>query len=58
MIKKGSWLISNPLPDSSTSCNKDLNGGYGTWDKIGDNLISKLIGRAKKKRLLRSLDCF
>ena len=31
------WLISNPIPNTSTSCNKDLNGGYGTWDKIGNN---------------------
>ena len=57
MIKKGSWLISNPLPDSSTSCNKDLNGGYGTWDKIGDNLISKLIARAKKSNIKLPVLC-
>ena len=57
MIKKGSWLISNPLPDYSTSCNKDLNGGYGTWDKIGDNLISKLIARAKKRNIKLPVLC-
>ncbi len=34
MIKKGSCLITNPLPNSSTSCNKDSNGDYGTWDRI------------------------
>ena len=47
--KKRLWLISNPIPESETSCNKDLNGGYGTWDKIGKNIISKFIARAKKK---------
>ena len=57
MIKKRSWLISNPLPDSSTSCNKDLNGGYGTWDKIGENLISKLIARAKKSNIKLPVLC-
>ena len=49
--KKRTWLISNPIPNSSTSCNKDLNGGYGTWDKIGNNLISQFIARAKKKNI-------
>ena len=57
MIKNRSWLISNPLPDSSTSCNKDLNGGYGTWDRIGDNLISKLIARAKKSNIKLPVLC-
>ena len=51
MIQKRSWLISNPLPVSNTSCNKDLNGGYGTWDRIGDNFISKLIAKAKKSNI-------
>ena len=49
--KKRTWLISNPIPNTSTSCNKDLNGGYGTWDKIGNNLISQFIARAKKKNI-------
>ena len=43
LLKKRTWLISNPIPNSSTSCNKDLNGGYGTWDKIGNNIISRFI---------------
>ena len=51
LLKKRTWLISNPIPNSSTSCNKDLNGGYGTWDKIGNNIISKFISRAKKKNI-------
>ncbi len=51
------WLISNPLPKSSTSCNKDLNGGYGTWDKIGNNFISKIIGRLKKRNIKLPVLC-
>ena len=43
----GSWLIANPLPTLSTSCNKDLNGGYGTCDKIGDSTLAKIIARFK-----------
>ena len=50
MPNKRTWLISNPIPDSPTSCNKDLNGGYGTWDKIGNNPISRIIARLKKSR--------
>ena len=57
MAKRRTWLISNPLPNGSTSCNKDLNGGYGTWDKIGENLISKLIGRAKKNNIKLPVLC-
>ena len=49
--KERTWLISNPIPNTSTSCNKDLNGGYGTWDKIGNNLISNFIARLKKKNI-------
>tara|TARA_S200000501_G_C20599844_1_gene645395 strand:- start:303 stop:491 length:189 start_codon:yes stop_codon:yes gene_type:complete len=49
--KERTWLISNPIPNTSTSCNKDLNGGYGTWDKIGNNLLSKFIARLKKKNI-------
>ena len=51
MIKQRKWLICNPIPNSYSSCNKDLNGGYGTWDKIGDNIISKIIGKAKKNNI-------
>ena len=47
MLKIRSWLITNALPESSSSCNKDLNGGYRTWDKIGNNLISKIIAKSK-----------
>ena len=47
MPKRRSLLITNPLPESASSCNKDLNGGYGTWDKIDDNLISKIISKSK-----------
>ena len=50
-IEKRLWLISNPIPKSETSCNKDLNGGYGTQDKIGKNIISKFIARAKKNNI-------
>ncbi len=50
-FKNRKWLICNPLPNTSTSCNKDLNGGYGTWDKIGNNLISKFIARSKKNNI-------
>ena len=57
MIQKRSWLISNPLPVSNTSCNKDLNGGYGTWDRIGDNFISKLIAKAKKSNIKLPVLC-
>ena len=52
-LKKRKWLISNPLPNTATSCNKDLNGGYGTWDKIGNNLISKFIAKSKKKNNIK-----
>lgn len=44
-----SWLIANPIPDTSHCCNKDLNGGYGTLDKVGNNLYSNFLSRAKKK---------
>ena len=47
----GSWLIANPLPTRSTSCNKDLNGGYGTCDKIGDSILAKLIARFKGRAI-------
>ncbi len=50
-FKNRKWLICNPLPNTSTSCNKDLNGGYGTWDKIGNNLLSKFIARSKKSNI-------
>ena len=50
-LKPRKWLICNPLPNTSTSCNKDLNGGYGTWDKIGKNLVSKFIARLKKNNI-------
>ncbi len=50
-MKKTNWLICNPLPNTLTSCNKDLNGGYGTWDKIGNSLISKFIARSKKNNI-------
>lgn len=50
-LKKRNWLLCNPLPNTSTSCNKDLNGGYGTWDKIGNNLISKFIAKSKKNNI-------
>ena len=45
------WLIANPVPFNSTSCNKDLNGGYGTVDNIGSSIISRLLGRIKKKSI-------
>ena len=55
--KKRLWLISNPIPESETSCNKDLNGGYGTWDKIGNNIFSKFIARAKKDNIKLPVLC-
>ena len=55
--KERTWLISNPIPNTSTSCNKDLNGGYGTWDKIGNNLLSKFIARLKKKNIKIPVIC-
>ena len=45
------WLIANPLPTNSTSSNKDLNGGYGTIDNIGSNVISSILGKVKKKNI-------
>lgn len=57
MTEKRTWLIANPIPDSSTSCNKDLNGGYGTWDKIGNNIISKFISKAKKNNIKLPVLC-
>ena len=55
--QKRTWLISNPIPNTFSSCNKDLNGGYGTWDKIGNNLISKFIARLKKKNIKIPVIC-
>ena len=46
-----SWLIANPIPSKTVSCNKDLNGGYGTCDFIGESFFSRLIGLAKKKSI-------
>ena len=43
------WLIANPIPNKATSCNKDLNGGYGTLDEIGESISSRLLSFAKKK---------
>lgn len=44
-------LLINPLPNVITSVNKDLNGGYGTKDEIGKNLLSKLLGYGKKRNI-------
>ena len=44
-------LLINPIPNLITSVNKDLNGGYGTIDEIGSNLLSKTIGYAKKRNI-------
>ena len=41
-------LLINPIPNKLTSTNKDLNGGYGTSDQIGKNLLSLALGYAKK----------
>tara|TARA_B100000579_G_C22627306_1_gene754837 strand:+ start:27 stop:704 length:678 start_codon:yes stop_codon:yes gene_type:complete len=46
-----SWLIANPIPNDRTSCNKDLNGGYGTCDEIGDSLFAKVLAKIKKKSI-------
>tara|TARA_Y100001968_G_scaffold330638_1_gene383050 strand:+ start:6461 stop:7828 length:1368 start_codon:yes stop_codon:yes gene_type:complete len=48
---KATWLIANPIPHKSTSCNKDLNGGYGTCDEIGDSLSSKILAKIKKRSI-------
>ena len=40
-------LIANPI-QKQRGCNKDLNGGYGTQDDIGDSLLSRLISRKRK----------
>ena len=45
------WLIANPLPTNATSCNKDLNSGYGTIDNIGSSVISRILGKVKKKNI-------
>ena len=55
--KERTWLISNPIPNTSTSCNKDLNGGHGTWDQVGNNLLSKFIARLKKKNIKIPVIC-
>ena len=57
MSKKINWIISNPIPNSSSSCNKDLNGGYGTWDKFSDNPFSRIISKAKKKNIKLPVLC-
>ena len=44
-------LLINPLPNTLTSTNKDLNGGYGTSDQIGSNLFSRILGYAKKRNI-------
>ena len=48
-VKVTNWLIANPIPNKATSCNKDLNGGYGTLDEIGESISSRLLSFAKKK---------
>ena len=49
ILKEKSWLIANPIPNSLASCNKDLNGGYGTWDVIGKSIFSKFLAYSKKE---------
>ena len=44
-------LLINPIPNVITSVNKDLNGGYGTKDEIGKNLLSKLLKLGKKRNI-------
>jgi len=50
-MKFKSILLINPIPKSFTSINKDLNGGYGTRDEIGKNILSKVISYAKKRNI-------
>ena len=50
-MSKYHTLLINPIPDVITSVNKDLNGGYGTRDEIGKNILSKLIGYGKKRNI-------
>ncbi len=51
------WLICNPIPNSLASCNKDLNGGYGTWDVIGGNILSIIMGYMKKRSVKIPVMC-
>ncbi len=50
-------LLINALPNTPTSTNKDLNGGYGTSDHIGKNLLSRAIGYAKKRNIKIPILC-
>ena len=52
MIKRRKWLIINPLLNDSASYNKDLNGGYGTWNKIVEEIISQIIAKSKEKNII------
>ena len=52
MIKSITWLISNRLTNDSTSCNKELNGGYGAWDKIVEDIISHVIAKSKENHTI------